>query len=177
MPRFVRRQSLFELSHLEARVFLTSTPAGPRPETLGTLLDKGERQIIVDRFAANPSQQSTLQTKLNASSTQFDNALHNYFQSRTNANWYFDESDVSSYVNYLLGTTINYTSTIANADAVKEFHKFPEQGSASSYDVDLPDVIDWINPGGSSNPEFLHTLNRHAHFMDLAYAYRVTGEA
>jgi|GEM_PF-2381931 len=172
-----RRFSLFELSPLEARVFLTSTPASPRPETLGSALDKGERQVIVDRFDNNAAQQSALQTKLNASSTQFDNALHNYVQSRTNAKWFFDDEDTADYVAYLLGTTINYTSTVANADAVKEFHKFPEQGSASSYDIDLPNDIDWITPGGSSNPEFLHTLNRHGHFQDLAYAYRVTGDA
>lgn len=182
MSRPVRRasyssRSIFELSQLETRVFLAATPGSPRPETLGSLLDKGERQAIIDRFDNNTPQQSALQTKLNGSSTQFDNALHNYMQSRTNANWIFDESDVDDYVSYLLSSTINYTTTVGRADDVKDFHKFPEQGSSTSYDIDLPNEINWVTPGGSSNPEFLHTLNRHGPFQDLAYAYRITGDA
>lgn len=171
------QRKLFELSPLEARVFLTSTPASPRPESLGGAFDKGERQVLVDRFDNNPSQQSTLQTKLNTSSTQFDNTLHNYIQSRTNAKWFFDDSDTADYVSFLLGTTVNYTDTVGRADDVVEFHKFPEQTNAESYDVDLGTDVNWITPGGSSNPEFLHALNRHGFFQDLAYAYRITGNA
>ncbi|MCS7034732.1 MAG: heparinase II/III family protein [Phycisphaerae bacterium] len=172
-----RPRPLFELSPLESRVLLTSTPASPRPETLGALLDRGERQWIVDRFTHNPQRQAILQARLNTSPGQFDSNLLSYMQGRTNAKWYFDDSVTADYVSYLLGSSINYQVTVDRASEVKEFHRFPEQGSSTSYEVDLPDVINWVAPGGSSNPEFLHTLNRHPFFQDLAYAYRITGDA
>ena len=173
-----RTRAAFDLAALERRLLMAATPASPRPETLGSLFDKGERQAILDRLDNAPSATRTnLQTKLNASSTQFDNALVDYLRARTNANWYFDDADTAGHVAYLLGTSINYQTTIDRADDVADFHKFPEQGSSEAYTIDLPDDIDWINPGGNTtNPEFLHTLNRHAHFQELAYAYRITGD-
>lgn len=168
----------FELSPLERRLLMASTPASPRPETLGAAFDAGERQAIVNRFTNAPSATRTdLQAKLSAGAGQFDAALETYIRGRTNARWYFDDADTADYVNYLLGTSISSSAILDRANAIVDFHLFPEQGSVETYTIDLPDTINWITPGGSTNPEFLHTLNRHQFFMELAYASRITGQA
>lgn len=173
-----RRATRFELATLERRLLMASTPASPRPETLGTLFDATERQIIVNRFSNAPlATRNDLQAKLNTSVGAFDAVLQGYIRSRTNARWYFDDADTADYVSFLLGTTIGYSATLDRANAVVDFHKFPEQGGSETYTVDLPDSINWITPGGSTNPEFLHTLNRHQFFLELAYAHRITGQA
>lgn len=161
---------------LEARVLMVATPASPRPDTLGTLFDAGERQIIIDRFDNAGSTQATLQTKLNTSVGQFDSQLLSYLRSRTNAKWFFDESDADTLATYI-NANLGYGDITTHADAIVDSHLFPEQGSASTYTVDLPDNINWISTAPSSNPEYIHTLNRHAFWSELAQKYLLSGQS
>src|SRR5262249_23717248 len=39
----------------------------------------------------------------------------------------------------------------------------------------LPSKINWIAPGGSSNPEFLHTMNRMPWWQEMGWVSNITG--
>lgn len=167
----------FEFEALERKLFLTSTPSSPRPDTLGTAFDKGERQILLDRLThLDASTRSTLQTKLNTSVGQFDTYLLSLMRSRTTPDWFFDDSQVAGHAGYI-GTNLSYADVVTHADDIVEFHKFPEQSSASTYTVDLPTSINWSDTSPSTNPEYVHTLNRHGFWVELAQASVITGNA
>src|SRR4029077_13012647 len=70
---------------------------------------------------------------------------------------------------------ISFTDLKTHADAVTDSHLFPEQGSSATYTIDLPSKINWVAPGGSKNPEFLHTLNRQSWWIELAWVSGMTG--
>lgn len=164
----------FVLQGLEPRMMLASTPASPRPDTLGSLFAKSQRQIIVDRFDNAGSQQLTMQSKLNTGNGAFDGQLLTYIKSRTNAKWFFDESDLSDQTNYI-NTNLGFGDISDHADAIVDSHLFPEQGSASTYTVDLPNDINWKSGAASNNPEFLHSMNRHGFWLDLSQQAVLSG--
>ena len=161
---------------LEPRILMVSTPATPRPDSLGTAFDKTERQIIVDRFDNAGAQQATLQSKLNISSASFDTQLLSYLKSRTNAHWYFDESKLASQVSYIK-SNLSHVDVTARANSVVNSHLFPDQSSAETYTVDLPANVNWQSGAASTNPEFIHALNRHGFWLDLAQTAVISGQA
>src|SRR4051812_35251747 len=86
-------QKLCVIQSLEPRRMLSSTPASPRPNTLGALFDKNERQAILDRLSnLAGGTKSNLQSKLNTSVSAFDTALQNYMYARTSPKFYFDST-------------------------------------------------------------------------------------
>lgn len=161
---------------LESRVLMVSTPATPRPDTLGAIFDTGERQTIINRFDNAGAQQNTLQSKLNISAASFDTQLRSYFKSRTNAHWFFDESELTSNASYI-NTNLGYGDVVSRADSVVNSHLFPDQTNADTYTVDLPTNVNWQSGAASTNPEFLHALNRHGFWSDLAQSAVLTGQA
>ena len=173
-----RKQIACALEAMEKRTMLSSTPAGPRAETMGAAFDKGERQALLDRLThLSSTTRSTLQTKLNASATQFDNALLGYFQNRTTASFFFDPADAASYGGFIVTNNVSYSQIQSFADDVTDFHLFPQQSGAATYTVDLPNDIDWADSSPSSNPEYLHALNRHEHWLQLAWSAAIDGNA
>ncbi len=168
----------FVIQSLEKRLLCASTPVSPRADTLGATFDKSERQALLDRLTHLPSNtRSSLQTKLNSSVTQFDNALLGYFQGRSNAHFFFDPADAASYGDFIKNNNINYADIKANADAVADSHLFPDQSAAQTYTVDLPANINWADTSPSSNPEFIHALNRHGFWTELAWSSAIDGNA
>lgn len=178
--RRVSRAALRDVSSfaqsLEVRLLMVSTPASPRPDSLGSAFDSTERQTIIDRFDNAGSQQTTLQTKLNSSTGAFDTQLLSYLKSRTNAKWFFDDSKLSTNVSYI-NANLSFSDAASRADSVVNSHLFPDQSSAETYTVDLPTNVNWQSGSASTNPEFLHALNRHGFWMDLAQAAVISGQA
>lgn len=162
---------------LEKRFLYVATPASPRADSLGSLFDKTERQIIIDRLTnLDPSVRGNLQTKLNTGMGAFDGALLSYMRTRSGPNFFFDPADVSDIGDFINSKSISVADQVTHANAVTDSHLFPDQGGAGTYTVDLPDVINWIAPGGSTNPEFLHTMNRHEYWLDIAWASASTND-
>src|SRR4051812_9936146 len=159
-----------QIQALEQRLLFVSTPATPRADSLGATFDNTERQALLDRLTNLPSgTKSSLQTKLNTSVSQFDSALLTYMRNRSGPNFFFDPADVDSIGSYIVTNHVSYTDVKTHADAVVDSHLFPDQSSSADYTVDLASTINWITPGGSANPEFLHSLNRHTWWQELAW--------
>lgn len=176
VSRVTMRAAIGVLQPLERRLLMVSTPASPRPDSLGAAFDNGERQIIIDRFDNAGAQQSTLQSKLNINAGSFDTQLRSYLKSRTNAKWYFDDSELTSNVSYIQ-SNLSYSDVTTRANSVVDSHLFPEQSNSETYTVDLPTNVNWQSGAASSNPEFLHALNRHGFWIDLAQAAVISGQA
>src|SRR6185295_6162458 len=133
-----------------------------RADSLGKAFDRGERQLLLDRLTnLSTTTQANLKKKLKLGVANFDNALLSYMRSRTEPNFFFDPDDAGKIGSFIKNNDISFTDLKTHADAVTDSHLFPEQGSSAAYTIDLPNKINWISPGGSTNPEFLHTLNRH----------------
>src|SRR5437667_7265576 len=149
-----------EFQPLEKRLLFAAAPAGPRADSLGKAFDAGERQVLLDSLTNLPATtRSTLQSKLKKSVGQFDSALLSYMRTRSGPNFFFDPAKTDQIGSFIANNDISITDVQANADAVADSHLFPQQNSAADYTVHLPASIDWVSPGGSSNPEFLHSKN------------------
>lgn len=178
--RVVRPRSSARLmvDALEPRVLLALTPALPRPDTLGSLFDRTERQALLDRLTLLPvDTKANLQSKLDQNKPgAFDTAFRAYLKSRSNTSFFFDESDAPSIASYIAGT-LGDNGAVARADQVVEQRKFPQDASTTDFTVTLPANINWVAPGVSPSPDFIHALNRQQFWLDLAQASLATGNA
>ncbi len=157
------------MQSLEKRLLFAVAPASPRADTLGSVFDRTQRQTLLNRMTnLSSNERSTLQTKLTKSITQFDNALLSYMRTRTNVDFYFDPATTSTIGQFIKNNSISFTQTQQDADAVVN-HLFPAQSSSATFDVQLPANINWVAPGGSTNPNFLHTLNWQTYWEELAW--------
>ncbi len=163
---------------LESRVHFALTPASPRPDTLGAAFDKTERQALLTRLSNLPSgTYNTLNSNLNSNDINaFDTNLLNYMKSRTTADYFFDPANAGSIASYISGN-LSTAGQVQNANWITDSRLFPAQGSADSFDVQLPANINWSDTSPSSNPEYIYTLNRQEYWMDLAQSYRYTSDS
>jgi hypothetical protein len=162
----VRPQSAdrFEIQPLEARVMLAATP--------GSVLTKQMRQTLLNNMSINIK--SSLQTKLNSNDLAgFDTQLLSYMNTRTSGQFYFTPADVTTYVSYIT-SNLNVSDVTGRADDVLQ-NLYPLQDDAND-SLTLPEDIDWIYTGYSTNPATIHTLNRQAFWVDLSLAYRYSGD-
>ncbi len=166
--------AIFELQSLEARQFLSATPASPRSDTLGVFLDKGERQVLASRLTGLPS--ATRAALLNSTTNygSFDGTLDDYFKGRPSP-YFFDESQAQSTADFVrqnLGSSFE----VSQIDPVVGDHKFLDGTGANR--VDLPDQINWLDghPAGTTDPDFPNILNRNNEWVDLARAGLYTGD-
>jgi hypothetical protein len=162
---------------LESRVFLTLTPASPRPETLGALFDRGERQVLLDRLSALPgTTRANLQGHLDASNVgAFDSALRIHLQTRSSPDFHFAPSAAAGIAQYIAGT-LGDGDASARADKIVEERKFPADTSTDQFTVTLPADVNWVSPGTSPTPDFIHALNRQQFWLDLHQAYLASGD-
>jgi hypothetical protein len=159
----------FDLQPLEARLLFAAPPPG-------SVITAANRQALLDGMTISSTLRNTLQAKLTANNVAgFDTDLLNYMRTRTNASFYFAPADAASYGTYIT-TNIGDGGIVARADDVKA-HLFPQQSDATSFTVQLPADIDWDDTAPSSNPEFIHALNRHGFWTDLAQAFRFNGSS
>ncbi|HMO26738.1 MAG TPA: alginate lyase family protein, partial [Tepidisphaeraceae bacterium] len=166
------------IDQLEPRIFLSQTPASPRPETLGAPFDKGERQVLLDRLTAIPSgTRTTLQNHLNSNSVgSFDSLLRSHFQARTGTNFYFAPANAGSIASYIAGT-LGDSGASVRSDKIVDDRLFPQDTSTADFTVSLPANINWQNPGVSPSPDFIHALHRFQYWNDLALTYLDTGNS
>ena len=168
-PRRRSRRSHYSVEQLEGRVLLAATPAEPRAHTLGAAFDRGERAALLSRLTNLPGGvHDHLLGQLSISSGKFDTALLNYMRSRSGPDFFYDTSNVDDIADFITGNGLNHSELLAHGDAVVD-HKFPDQFSAGAFDVQLPAQINWIAPGGSTNPEFLHSMNRQEWWREVAW--------
>ncbi len=163
---------------LEDRVLFAQTPGSPRPDTLGAVFDKSERQDLLARLTMISA---GTYNSLNASLTSndingFDSTLLTYMRSRSTANYFFSPGDAGTIASYI-DSNLSISSQQQHADAVTDDRLFPEQSSADTFDVQLPANINWSDATRSSNPEFIYALNRQEYWVDLGQSYRYTGDS
>src|SRR5262249_1063803 len=112
----------FVLQQLEDRVLLSVTPA--------QVLTPAIRQNLLNNL--NLANKSTVQADLNANNmAAFDAALLTDMQTRTDAHFFFDPSDVPGDVSYIT-THLNYSDVLSRANAVVSNY-YPEQDSSQTY--------------------------------------------
>ena len=63
-----------------------------------------------------------------------------------------------------------------HADAIIQ-HLFPEQGSSGDFTVNCGTNINFVSPGGSTNPEFLHEMNRMEWLAQMPWVNATTPNA
>lgn len=147
--------------------------AAPPP---GSVITAANRQTLLDNMTLSASLKNSLQAKLTASDLAgFDQQLLDYVRTRTTASFFFAPADAPTHATYIT-TNIGDGGAVARADDLK-LHKFPQQSDSQTYTVQLPTDIDWDNTAPSSNPEFIHALNRHSYWMDLSQAFRFTSSS
>lgn len=163
---------------LEPRVLLAMTPASPRPDTLGSLFDRTERQELLNRLVGLPADtRAALQSRLDQNKPgAFDSIFRAYLESRGNAKFYFDEGNAGTIASYIAGT-LGDNGAAARADKIVDERKFPQDASTNDFTVTLPANINWVAPGVSPSPDFIHALNRQQFWLDLSQASLATGNA
>lgn len=173
MPSRTRPLSM---ESLENRLLCARTPSDVRPESLGRAFDLGERADLLARLTNLPSATYTTLSRdiKRGSAANFDGHLLSYMRTRTGGgSYYFSPDDAGSTATWVKNH-LNVSDQIANANDVTDNRLFPDQSSTTSFNVQLPNAIDWNDASKSSNPEFLPALNRHDWWTDLAQSYRYT---
>jgi hypothetical protein len=179
----------FEIQRLECRVLLSAAapempviapivmpqsapafPLIPAQNTPSQALNATVRQQIVNHLNAG-SLKTTL-TPLVNSAAAFDQALLDYMRTNTTSRFFFGPSNLASRITFIEDNLLQ-GSAQARADELL-LHQFPEQADSPTYDVQLPDNIDWDNTGYSANAEFLPYLNRFEYWLNLGQAYQYT---
>ena len=163
---------------LEDRVLFAQTPGTPRPDTLGAVFDKTERQALLSRLTMiSAGTYNSLNASLVANDVGgFDTTLLNYMRARGTASYFFAPGNAQTIANYA-ETNLSVTSQLDKADAVTDDRLFPEQSSVGSYTINLPANINWSDATKSDNPEFLSALNRQEWWVDLAQSYLYQGDS
>src|SRR5687768_7770840 len=167
----MRRPRRCEFQTLEPRLFLAATPA--------QVLTPQMRQALLDSLTLADSLTNSLNYKLRTNNVAaFDQQLLDYMRARDTGKFYFDvDADtVAGYAAYINANLNPATDVIARANHILN-NRYTEQDSGSAYTVVVPDDVDWDHTGYSTNPETIHTLNRHTHWQHLAMAHRLTGDA
>jgi hypothetical protein len=147
-----------------------ATPADPRPDTLGEAFDAGERQILLDRLTnLDTATRSALQSKLKKSVGQFDSALLSYMRNRNGPKFFFDPANIGDVGQFILSNNVDYSDVQTHSNAIADSHVFPEQSSSGDYTIREPAQISWPNPPQSTNPEFKHSMERMAWWIEMAW--------
>jgi hypothetical protein len=156
----------FSLAPLERRVMLSAVTLTPT-----TVLTLADRQALLSEW--NGPNKAQLSADLAANNLSgFDNDLLSYMQNRTNANFYFRPGSVSSDLSYIESNLDSSSEITAVANEIVA-HQFPS--TANSTDTTTTQLpagnINW----SASDSNFYLTLNRQAFWIQLAEAYRLTG--
>jgi hypothetical protein len=158
----------FELDPLEPRLLMTASP--------GDVLTGPLRQTLLDNISLSVRLRRSLQHKLDTSNPAgFDQQLLDYTRGRAGRHFFFRPDEVPDYVAYI-NANVGTDEVFYRADAILS-NLYPEQNGVELFTVRLPSDVDWNYQGYSSNPETIHAVNRHFHWIDLAMAYRLSGNA
>jgi hypothetical protein len=180
----------FSLELLESRCLLSNVPAIAPPaaseEIKGTMtasasapsdiLTLSDRRELLTHLSP-PLAASLAKTLRHTGAAAFDATLLKYMIRRPGPSYFFNGRQLTRiFANESFRQVFDLAKAVERADAVLQ-HRFPEQISATAYDVQLPEQIDWdAQPVTTDNPNFLHGLNRQSFWKDLGIAYRYTGD-
>jgi hypothetical protein len=181
----------FSLEPLEPRHLLSGAPLVTRPaepegvETALTvsatapsdILTASDRQELLTHLS-DPLAASLAKTLRHTGAAAFDATLLKYMVRRPGPHYFFSGRQLTRAFadDHFIQRSPDILKSMQRADAVLQ-HRFPEQLSATKYNVQLPAEIDWdTQPSTTTNPNFLHGLNRQAFWKDLGIAYRYTGD-
>ena len=168
---------IFELTALEGRRLLSvQTPAGPRPEAV--LNDDMRRELIAQMPNLPDGLENYLTDKANnGQSGAFDQFLALHFEDRTDARFYFDETEVDDIGAFLNDpdTGVNVSDVTGKARSMV-YDRLVGESESRQPGVRLADDIDWLDTTVTSNGDFLHTLNRHFWWPALAQAAAIDGD-
>ena len=105
---------------------------------------------------------------MNKSVGQFDSALLSYMRTRNGPKFFFDPANAPAVGKFISDNGLDYSDENAHANAIIQ-HLFPEQGSSGDFTIQLGANINFVAPGGSDNPEFLHEMNRMEWLRELPW--------
>ncbi len=172
---------------LEPRRFLSGTlvastaeradaPVMVERSLTATGLTITDRKQLISHLT-DPLASSLRKTLRHSGPSAFDATLLHYMIRRQGPAFFFNPKRLPEYVSYINQNLSGVVpQTLTKADAVLS-HQFPEQLNSDSYSIQLPTAIDWdASPKATSNPNFLHALNRHTFWKDLSVAFRLTGD-
>jgi hypothetical protein len=136
-----------------------------------------DRQQLIAHLTPGPLTASLSKTLRHSGPDAFDVSLLKYMVRRAGPYFFFNPKQLPDYVDYLNQKLASIVpQTLTNADAILA-HLFPDQLNSETYTVQLPAAIDWdAQPASTDNADFLHGLNRHTFWKDLAVAYQYTGD-
>src|SRR5689334_14554513 len=154
-----RRRSLSRVAEMDAleprRLLAAATPA--------SVLTTANRQDFADHLHSSPLR-NTLEGDLAANDVAgFDTALLDYMRSRTNAHFFFDESDAATIGSYIIHNVVD-GNAIGRANQLLD-HVLPAEGNETNFSYHAGTTIDWHRTSGISDT--LHAINRQAFWADL----------
>jgi hypothetical protein len=163
----------YTLESLEPRVLASAAPA-----TNSSPLTVADRNALIAHLTAGPLTASLTKTLKRSGPDAFDATLLRYMERRDTARYFFRSKDAPAYLDFLVNRYnmgMAVTAAVARADKTVA-HLFPEQNNSDTATVQLPPgAIDWDTlPDSTTNADFLHTLNRHSAWVDVAMAARAT---
>jgi hypothetical protein len=180
--------SPFTLDPLEPRVLMAAHVGAGHPEPPAApaaiiasqrsrdIVSAQDRQRLLDHLT--PALRADLQPLLDkGDGAAFDTALLRYSSRSSAPRFFFNPKNLPKYLRFMNRKLPQQVDArLARANDILA-HRFPEQVNSSTYDVQLGRKIDWdLQPAANDNPDFLHSLNRHSYWPDLALAYRLTGD-
>jgi hypothetical protein len=127
----------------------------------------------------------TLKHRLQANDPAgFDQILLDRVAARQGLAYFFAPADVPKYVQFAAtDPTVSRPENLGQQAAIEATyadkilqHLFPQQVDSVEYTVRLGPTIDWDTAPAGQGSNFLHALNRHNYWPQLAVAYRMTGD-
>jgi hypothetical protein len=114
----------------------------------------------------------------------FDQILLDRMAARQGPAYFFAPADVPQYVQFAAtDPTVSGPENLGQQAATEAMyadkilqHLFPQQVDSAEYTVQLGTTIDWDAAPDGQGSNFLHALNRHNYWPQLAVAYRMTGD-
>lgn len=142
----------------------------------GAAVSVADRRALISEFSG-PLAASLAKTLRHSGADAFDATLLKYMTHRPGPIFFYNPKHTNRLLDYIDTTlAVKIAPEVQQADEILA-HKFPEQINSQSNDVQLGPEIDWdVQPKRVSNPDFLHSLNRHTFWKDLATAYTLTGD-
>lgn len=154
------------------------------PTTTAETLTLADRRELLANLAPG-SLATTLKHRLQANDPAgFDQILLDRLTGRQGPAYFFAPAGVPQLVQFAATDTApnqadnlgqQAAAQIGHADQILQ-HLFPQQVDSRRFTVQLGPTIDWDAAPDGQGSNFLHALNRHNYWPDLAVAYRMTGD-
>ena len=143
---------------------------------VGSGLTIADRRELAGRFGGELSASLT-KTLKHSGPEAFDATLLKYMVRRPGPVFFYNPKRINHVVEFIeQRIPLKIPVVVGKGDSLLA-HRFQEQINSEVFGVQLEAEIDWDEtPATTTNPNFLHAMNRHNFWKDLATAYRVSGE-